>query len=244
LFEKNQLQHGHTQSEIADRISIGNSNEYLRDMVFGGIDGAVTTFAIVSGVTGAGMSHTVILVLGVANLLADGFSMAAGNYSATRSDLEKLEHLIEVERKHLILHPEGETEELKQILENYGYTGSKLEQAVNAIKHSPDLWVDMMLQGEYGVTSVRPNPGGAAIATFGSFLVCGMVPLLPFLLKMEQAITTAALATCLVFFLVGAGKTLWTNRKWWLSGLETLVIGASAAGIAYFCGDVLSKMIA
>lgn len=243
MLNNDHLHHGHGKSDISKRISARSSGDFLRDTVFGGIDGTVTTFAIISGVSGAGMSHGVILVLGIANLLADGFSMAVGNYSATKSDLEKLEYLIGVEHNHLERYRAGEVEELRQILAGYGFTGTKLDDATNTINSSQRLWVDLMLLGEYGLSSLRPHPTAAAIATFVAFVVCGSVPLLPFLLHMENAIVVSSVVTALVFFLVGAIKTVWTRRPWWRSGIETLLIGSSAALIAYGCGYFLSGLI-
>ncbi len=243
MLNNDHLHHGHGKSDIAERISARKSGDFLRDTVFGGIDGTVTTFAIISGVSGAGMSHGVILVLGIANLLADGFSMAVGNYSATKSDLEKLEYLIDVENNHLEHYRAGEVDELRQILAGYGFKGSKLNDATETINSSQRLWVDLMLLGEYGLSSLRPNPTAAAMATFVAFVACGSVPLVPFLLRMENAIVVSSIATALVFFLVGAVKTMWTRRPWWRSGFETLLIGSSAALIAYSCGYFLSGLI-
>jgi len=242
MFTEN-IKHGHTKHEIRRRLTSAQSHGFLRDCVFGGIDGTITTFAIVSGVTGAGLSHGVILVLGIANLTADGFSMAAGNYTATKSDSEKIDHLIEIEQDHLQRFPEGEEEELRQILEGYGYQKQKLRDAIDTIKLSPRLWIELMLRGEYGVTSVRQKPLFSAIATFVSFVVCGSVPLMPFLLKLEHAGIVAGVATCSVFFLVGAVKTIWTKTNWWLSGIETLLIGTLAAGIAFISGSLLSHIV-
>ena len=87
------LEHGHRPSEIAKRLKDGPRVSYLRDWVYGGIDGTVTTFAVVAGVTGAALSTKALLILGVANLLADGFSMAAANFSGTRAEIEEYEHV-------------------------------------------------------------------------------------------------------------------------------------------------------
>lgn len=243
MFVKNQRLHSHSKSAISARLKQQGSSNFLRDFVFGGIDGTITTFAIVSGVTGAGLAYGVILILGIANLLADAFSMAVGNYSATKSDLEKLSYLISVEEEHVAKYPDGEKEELRQILQDYGYKSDALQEATQVIKQSPELWIDLMLQKEYGISSLRPEPTSAAVSTFIAFVLCGSVPLLPFLFQLENAITISALATMLTFFLVGAVRTIWTRRQWWLSGGETLLIGSSAASIAYLVGYVLSRII-
>src|SRR5207253_8566578 len=109
------MEQEHTADAIRARLSKPPRQSYLRDWVYGGIDGSVTTFAVVSGVAGAHLSPTVILILGVANLAGDGFSMAASNYSATRTEREELETLRRIEERHIDEHPEGEREEVRQI---------------------------------------------------------------------------------------------------------------------------------
>ena len=106
------LEHSHDPSEIATRIAGPNSRSYLKDGIYGAIDGAVTTFAVVSGVAGAGLSPSIVIVLGVANLVGDGFSMAAGNFLGTRAENQQLEQLRSIEQKHIRECPDGEREEV------------------------------------------------------------------------------------------------------------------------------------
>ena len=101
------LEHGHHPGEIAERLEKGPRASYLRDWVYGGIDGTVTTFAIMAGVVGADLSAGVVIVLGIANLLADGFSMAAANYSSTKTEIEEYEQIRRMEERHVDLAPEG-----------------------------------------------------------------------------------------------------------------------------------------
>lgn len=232
----NRLEHSHTPEDIRERLVKPPASSYLRDCVYGGIDGAVTTFAIVAGVEGAGFSRTVIIALGIANVLADGFSMAAGNYSATKADLDNLNRLREVERKHIREIPEGEREEIRQILRLKGLRGDVREQAMEAITSDEAVWVDMMVAEEYGISTTVPKPLPAALATFWAFLLCGSVPLLPFLLSMPNPFSTAIIATGMTFFAIGAMKSRWALARWWRSGLETLLIGAAAATIAFVAG--------
>ena len=103
------------------------------------VDGAVTTFAVVSGVAGAQLSSRVIIILGLANLLADGFSMAASNYSGTKTEIDDRRRLTEVERRHIALYPEGEREEIRQILAAKGLSGPSLEDAVAAVTAKPPV---------------------------------------------------------------------------------------------------------
>ena len=79
----------HSPRAIRERLSRPPKQSHLRDFIYGGIDGAVTTFAVVAGVAGVDLAATVVIILGVANLIADGFSMAVGNYVATRAELQE-----------------------------------------------------------------------------------------------------------------------------------------------------------
>lgn len=233
-----ELEHGHSKEEIAARLTSGAPARYLRDMVYGAIDGAVTTFAIVAGVQGAGLSSNIIVALGIANILADGFSMAAGNYSGTKADLDDRKRLRTIEERHIAETPEGEREELRQILKLRGLRGDALQAATDSIASNREKWIEIMLTDEYGFTLESPHPLRAAIATFIAFLIAGSVPLLPFVFGLSQAFSTAIIATALVFFAIGTAKSRWSLAPWWRSGAETLLIGAVAAGIAYFVGTL------
>ena len=231
-------EHGHQPEQIAKRLAKRNDGNYLKDIVYGGIDGAVTTFAIVAGVEGAGLSHGVIIALGIANILADGFSMAAGNFAGTRAELDDRKRIIAIEERHMETNRQGELEELRQILKLRGLHGDVLKQAVAAIAADKDRWLDLMLTDEYGLPLAVPNPTRAAMATFGAFLLAGAIPLLPFLLALADAFAISVAATALTFFLIGAAKSRWSLAPWWRSGLETLAIGAAAATIAYLVASL------
>ena len=231
--------HSHAPADIRARISDPPGRGVLRDMIYGGIDGSVTTFAIVAGVAGAGLSPFVIVALGVANVLADGFSMAAGNYSATKSERDNAERLREVEARHIDRFPEGERAEVREILRLKGLDGQVLEDATDAITARRETWIDLMMEGEYGLGGVDPHPMRAAWATFAAFLVAGMIPLLPFIFGLgESAFPISAIMTLFVFFAIGAAKSLWSLAPWWRSGFETLAIGGAAAAIAYGVGTL------
>ena len=234
------LEHGHSPEEIAKRIGETGNRSNLRDVIYGAIDGAVTTFAIVAGVVGAELSTKVIIALGIANVLADGFSMAAGNYSGTKAELDDAKRLREVEERHVRLEPEGERAELREILAQKGLEGDVLDAAVDAIAQDRKTWIDMMLVEEYGLSPVDPHPLRAAQATFLAFLAAGMVPLLPYIFDVSAAFEWSIAMTALTFFFVGALKSRWSLAPWWWSGLETLVIGGVAASIAYFVGTLFA----
>lgn len=238
-----QLEHSHDPGKIAERLGAGPKASYLRDWVYGGIDGAVTTFAIVAGVVGANLESRVVLILGAANLLADGFSMAAANYSSARTEIEEYEHVRRMEERHIDLHPEGEREEVRQIFEAKGFKGEDLERAVDVITAERKRWIDTMMAEEHGLPPINRSPMKAALATFAAFVICGFVPVMPFAFGIPAAVSSATVMTGLTFFMIGSLRGRWSPKPWWRAGLETAAIGLAAAGVAYLVGDLLKRVI-
>lgn len=237
------LEHDHSHDAIAARIAEPNKPSYLRDWVLGGIDGAITTFAIVAGVAGAGLSASVVIILGVANLIADGISMAAGNYSGVKAENDEYDKVYEIERRHIEVAPEGERAEIREILSRKGFQGSALEDAVATISADEHRWIEFMLVEEYGLSTLRRSAMQSAFATFFAFVICGAVPLVPYVFGMASSFMIACIATGITFFAIGALKARWTVIAWWRSGLETLLIGGFAAAAAYWIGDVLERIV-
>ncbi len=231
--------HRHDRAAIAQRLAEGHQPSYLRDFVYGGIDGVVTTFAIVAGVEGATLSSHIVLILGLANVIADGFSMAASNYSGTKTVLDDIARIREIEAEHIRLYPDGEREEVRQLLALKGLEGETLEKAVDAITADKDRWIELMLTEEYGLSLNQPSPMRAAWVTFVAFLACGIMPLLPFALGLENSFLISSIFAACVFFAIGAAKSIWALAPWWRSGLETLFIGGAAASLSYFVGYLL-----
>lgn len=236
------LEHSHEPEDIAKRLSDGPRISYLRDWVYGGIDGAVTTFAIVAGVVGADLSNRVVLLLGAANVVADGFSMAAANYTGTKSEIEEYEHIRHMEERHISQHPEGEREEIRQIFRSKGFEGEDLERAVEVITEKRDRWIETMMSEEHGLPTVTRSPVKAALLTFAAFMLCGIVPLLPYALFLPSPAYFALVMTALVFFAIGSLRSFWSLNPWWYAGLETMFIGLTAAAAAYIIGDLLKDI--
>ena len=228
--------HEHTEQAIRERLAAGPRQSYVRDWVYGGIDGVVTTFAIVSGVEGAHLAPNVILILGGASLIADGFAMAAGNYLATRAEQEEFQFAEAVERRHIAKYPEGEREEVREILRRLGILGEVLEGVVGSVTSDQERWIRMMLRDEYGLPASIRSSWRAAAATFSAFLLCGAVPLAPFVAGLSNAFGIAAAVTSVMFLAIGALKSRWSIRPWWHSGLVTLAVGGGAASVAYGVG--------
>ncbi len=236
------LEHEHTAEAIAKRIGASHHN-YIRDFIYGGVDGAVTTFAVVSGVAGAELSTTIVLILGFANLSADGFSMAASNFLGTRAEIDDYKRIEKIEYRHIELAPEGERAEIREIYREKGFEGEELERAVDLITADKERWVKTMLTEEYGLPTEIRSPWLAAGSTFSAFVICGLVPLVPYLFGWGSSFLAACVMTGFTFFLIGSFKSRWSTTGWLRSGLETLLVGALAAAIAYGVG-VLLKGIA
>jgi VIT1/CCC1 family predicted Fe2+/Mn2+ transporter len=233
------MEHDHSTEAIKQRLSAGPTHNYLRDLIYGGIDGSVTTFAVVTGVVGANLSPAIILILGFANLIADGFSMAASNFLGTRAEHDDIKHIEAIEQRHIDIAPEGEREEVRQIYARKGFKGDDLDRVVELITADRHRWVRTMMTEEYGLPQEARSPWLAAASTFSAFIVCGLVPLIPFLLGAREALWASVLLTGAVFFVIGSIKSRWSTVSWWRSGLFTLLVGGTAASLAYVVGTAL-----
>ena len=220
-------------------------SKYLPDFVYGGIDGSVTTFAVVAGVTGASLSPTIVLILGFANLFADGFSMAVGNYLSAKSRKEYSDKIRKSEEHSVINIPEEETEEIREIFSQKGFSGQQLDDAVEIITSNQDIWIDTMMKDEFGIFEDHTSPIKSALATFLSFNVIGVIPLLAYVLSYfsnslrGNTFTLSVILTSVAFFIVGSIKGRIVGVRWFFSGFETLLIGGAAAVIAYYVGYLL-----
>ncbi len=242
------LKADHTQAAVARRVAESPDQSFLRDFVYGSIDGCVTTFAIASGAVGAGLSHGVVIILGLANVLADGFSMAVSNYLGTKADRQLRERARSIEEYHVDSIPDGETEEVREIFRQKGFEGELLERVVAVITSNRKLWIETMLKEEWGMSLAEVSPAKAALVTFGAFLAVGMIPLAPFVAYDMLSIGTgnpfhvSLVLTGLAFFGIGALKSRYVAEHWFRAGLETLLIGGGAAALAYSVGILLKGL--
>lgn len=240
----------HTPEAIRKRLESKYSQDYLKDSIYGAIDGAVTTFAVVSSVTGAGLSSGIVIILGLANLLADGFSMAAGNFLGTRAENQSQRKARREEEAEIESNPAGEKEEIRQIYAAKGFDGETLEKIVDVITSDKNRWLDTMMQEEHGVTGHNPSALKAGLATFAAFLIIGGIPLIAYVLDLidptiiGDPFGPSCALTGIAFFAIGALKSRYVEQHWALSGAETLSIGTLAALVAFGIGVLLRPFAA
>lgn len=236
----------HTQEAIARRLKAATRHSYLGDFVLGAVDGAVTTFAIVAGAAGANLSNSIVLVLGLANVLADGLSMAAGNFLRAKSDRQLLDQMRLKEEQHIEAIPEGEREEVRQIFAAKGFEGEVLQKIVEVITHDRRQWVNTMLTEEWGLRLETPSPWKAGLATFVAFLLAGLVPLIPALVNLRGdanlTFIYSSILTGLTFFGIGVIRGRVLDGRPLMAGVETFCIGGGAAALAYLVGLLLERV--
>ncbi len=225
-----------------------NGYNWLPDFVYGGIDGSVTTFAVVAGVEGASLPVAVILILGFANLIADGFSMASGKYLSDKTHQEQYQKLRNIEMRHVKEDFRKKDAELDRIISSYGFKGKDLDSAKKVFQANPEALVDLIMRNEHNMIEEGVNPIKGSIATFVSFVVVGLTPLMVYLLNpllqlnTNQLFVATAIATLTAMFFVGAIKSKFTDLHWSVSGLQTALLGGFAAGISYLVGFLLRNI--
>ncbi len=239
--------HEHLENSLRD---YGTRSQHLADAVLGATDGIVTTFAVVAGASGASLSPGIVLIMGFANLLADGFSMAVGNYLGARSQQEywleeRKRELWEIENL-----PQAEEEEIRRIYQHKGFEGDTLERIVGTITSDKQRWVDEMMREELGIQEEKIAPLMSGFVIFTAFSLAGFLPLLSYVLAFISpflapgAFPLSLGITGLALFGVGVVRRFMTRRSWWQSGFQILGIGGLAAACAFVVGYILRGLVA
>lgn len=240
-----ELKRQHEGGDSASELHRSSGGEYVGDFVFGGIDGVVTTFAVVAGVAGADLSAAVVLVLGLANLLADGFAMGIGNFLSIRSEKERYTHEYHEEAYEIEKIPEHEAAEIREIYRNKGFKGKTLDSIVETITSDKERWIREMLFEEHGLSPDTRSPFRGGFITYLAFILIGFIPLLSFVLALfipalaPSTFIISVVLTMLSLFFIGALKTLVVTQSVWKAGFETFFMGGLAAIVAYVVGYLL-----
>ena len=241
--------HHHHEDHIHGKNTIfSRFQDYLGEFVYGGIDGCVTTFAVVAGSVGAGLNSSIILILGFANLLADGLSMSIGAYLSAKSERDNYNKHKKLEYWEVDNLPDVERQEIRDIYQAKGFEGELLEKVVDVITSDKDRWVDVMMKEELEMIEEQRSPWTIGFVTYISFISIGLIPLALYVYDYlfdfsGDLFMYTCILTALGFIFVGWLKTYVTETSKWKGILETLVLGAIAAIVAYYVGDILEKLI-
>lgn len=225
-----------------------NHGQYIKSMIYGGLDGIITTFAVVAGVAGASLSAGIVLILGFANLIADGLSMAIGDFLSTRAENEYKHTEREREIWEVENYPDGEKKELVEFYESKGIEVQEVHTIVDIISRHKKAWVDIMMVEELGIIESDESPLKNALVTFVSFVTFGFIPLIIFIIAYilpglsRHTFLLASVLTGTALFVLGALKVRITEKNWFLSGFEMFLVGSLAAVAAYGIGYFLSGL--
>ncbi|MSQ22457.1 MAG: hypothetical protein EXR53_03995 [Dehalococcoidia bacterium] len=217
----------------------------FRAAVLGGNDGLVSIFSLVWGVAGGSSDPAIVLLAGVAGLLAGAFSMAAGEYVSMRADRDLVEHRIEMERRELRETPDAERAELSLIYRLKGMTKEEADVLVDRIMQNPDVALNTMLREELGLDPTQlGSPWSASISSFVSFALGAAVPVIPYALRLgDWAFPLSGGFSAIAIFGVGATLAMLTGKSWLRGGLRMSLIGMASALVTFGVGRLIGVAV-
>jgi len=215
----------------------------IREVVFGMNDGLVSTVGFVAGVTGAISESRMVLLTGMASIMAGAISMAMGGYLASKSQKEFFEKELERERREIVESPEKEREEIREIFAGHGFTEPEVEMIVHRVTEDKERWIKFMMRDELGIMDENfDNPFRVGMVMGISFVLGGLPLIFPYLFipDSRNALKVSIAIALIALFGLGVGKTALTRTHWLKSSLEVLILGSLAAGVGYILGWVFS----
>lgn len=240
------------QAHIAGQTEEGEPHlqggDRIKSLIYGGLDGIITTFAVVAGVAGAELAAGIVLIMGFANLIADGISMAIGDYLSTQAENEVAAAERARESWEVETYPEGEKLEMVELYEAKGIPRDQAQTMVDILSEHKEAWIDVMMVEELGIIEADESPLRNALVTFVSFGAFGFIPLAAYVVArfvplLEQyTFIVACFLTGATLFALGAQKVRITKRSWLRSGMEMLIIGGVAAAAAFGIGALLQGL--
>ncbi|HEY8039015.1 MAG TPA: VIT1/CCC1 transporter family protein [Polyangiaceae bacterium] len=210
--------------------------QLVRDVVIGMSDGLTVPFALAAGLSGAVAGAHVVLTAGFAEIAAGSIAMGLGGYLAARSDAEHYASERAREAREVATVPDVEQEEVEDLFHPYGLSPADVAPLVAALRARPDAWVDFMMRFELGLEKPEPRRARNSAATIAlSYIAGGIIPLLPYVLvaRAEHALAVSAATTLVALFVFGWVKGRFTGAPYLRSALQTMFIGALAAGCAF-----------
>jgi len=212
------------------------ANETVRDIVIGMSDGLTVPFALAAGISGAGAATKIVVLAGLAEIAAGSIAMGLGGYLAARTDFEH--YLTEQNRENWEIDhlPEREKEEVRDVFRNYGMDEEHITPIIDAMSEKREKWLDFMMRFELGLEAPDPKRARISAITIGvSYIVGGFIPLSPYILipQLSTALIVSVIVTLLALLVFGYIKGRFTGTKPVRSGLQTMLVGGLAAGVAF-----------
>ncbi|OUS47573.1 Ccc1 family, partial [Ostreococcus tauri] len=215
---------------------------YVKSLVFGGLDGTITTFAVVAASKGGGLDANVVLLMGFANLVADGLSMGFGDYLSSKAELEYARTEKKREKWELENYPEGEKREMIELYMARGMTEEDATSVINTLAKYKNFFLDLMMVEELGLMppDETDSPAKNGLVTFCAFGLFGFIPLIPYVFgraiggaSANAMFGSACALTAFTMAALGAAKAKFTNQQVGMSALYMLINGSLAALSAY-----------
>merc|ERR1711871_1486408 len=238
------------QQKLEHNDAHSHAGDYIKSIVFGGLDGIITTFSVVAGASGGNLSTAVILILGFSNLFSDGLSMGLGDTLSTMAENDHINHERSREEWEMETAPEAEIEEMIDLYVQRGMSKEDATGAITLMSKYKDFFVDVMMAEELGLSVPDPDdkPWVGGLITFASFVFFGLWPLLGYLIVPASAGQTwqfvcAILLTIFMLGILGAVKSQFSTYSWYRSAAETIFMGGLAAGSAFFIGWFVRLLI-
>jgi VIT1/CCC1 family predicted Fe2+/Mn2+ transporter len=233
--------HSHSHPHVEKHFT---ASETVKDIVIGMSDGLTVPFALAAGLSGAIDSSTIVVTAGLAEIAAGSIAMGLGGYLAAKSDSEHYYNEEKREQREIVELPDREEAEIYEIMDEYGISHEESKPIVDALKRSPDKWVEFMMRFELGLEKPDPKRSLQSALTIGlSYVVGGFIPLLPYILidNIHTALLYSVGITLAALFGFGMVKGYFTGRKPLLAGIETMLIGGVAAAAAFFIASRFDK---
>jgi vacuolar iron transporter family protein len=227
----------------------------LKPIIFGGLDGILTSFAIVAGAAGGNLSPQVVLILGFSNILADALSMGVGEFLSSKATNEWILSERCREEWELENYPEGEIKEMVDIYVSKGMTQDDAEKCIAIMSKYKDFFVDLMMQQELELQVPEDDHVQesvkegfimfASFATFGALPLLGYVIIPTFFPHLDQGslFLSACIVTGVVLFFMGSIKSWFSAQNWFRSGMETLMLGGTCATVAFTVGQIVNNRL-
>lgn len=244
-------QKSYTQSEFEDHLKTEHKfsvfSSYLKEIVYGGNDGIVTTFAVVAGFSGAystteaslQLSILTVLLFSIANLFADGTAMGLGSFLALRAEQQQYQTAKQKELHEIRHNPKMERAETLFILREKGYSDADAKTMTDLLQKNESYWLQFMMNDELEL----PNPESenallTGIATFLSFCLFGAIPILPYLMVSgpQTAFQISCFTSFIALVLLGSLSATLSGRQWYKAVSETVIVGTVSALIAFGVG--------